>query len=318
VHAPAEQTSDVHALLSVAQVPPLFAATCVQVPLAQTSAVQGLLSSVHAVPLSGLVVQPPFAHRPALQASAAAQIGAPVPKQTPIWQLSVNVQPSASLQAVLFALGSLLHPLPAQVAVWHWSEAMHVVGGGVAHPPLPLQKDAGVKAAPAHEAFAHLTSALALSHRPLLPQNPVFPQTLIVSLAHRPPGAICPSGTAAQTPSWPATAQDRHPCAASLQVAAAQHTPSMQFVPAMHLSVPPQASPWRLSVPHLPLMHLVGLTQSASMAQPPGHVVEPTVHLYGLQGTSAGGGLQAPAAQVLGGVRVDPVHDSDAHVVPSA
>ena len=102
--------------------------------------------------LSGLLHLPvPESQVPTLwQASWAVQTTGLAPLQTPAWQLSVMVQASISLQLLpFFKMG--LEQVPVTVLhvpiSWHWSLAMHTLGGPPTHKP-PTQVSTVVQALP--------------------------------------------------------------------------------------------------------------------------------------------------------------------------
>ena len=77
-----------------------------------------------------------------------------VPAQAPLWQLSVWVQASPSLQAEPSALTGVEHTPLAGAHVpgeWHWSNAVQVTGFAPAHVPL-WQESVCVQASPSLQA----------------------------------------------------------------------------------------------------------------------------------------------------------------------
>lgn len=103
------------------------------------------------------------------------------------------------------------------------------------------------------------------SHLPAPSHVPFSPQVVRALATQRALGSLPPKTTGEHVPTLPATRQLRQvPVVASEQVVL-QQTPSVQF-PLKHCVPPVQLAPFGF-LPHDPLMHVFGLTQSELVVQ---------------------------------------------------
>src|SRR5439155_1220556 len=131
----------------------------VQTPLWQVSVCVQALPSLQALPLAFGGLEDVRVGGEQVSAvwhwSEAVQTTGLLPVQTPLWQVSVCVQASPSLQALPLAFGGFEHVpvVGSQVpAVWHWSEAVQTTGLLPVQTPL-WQVSVCVQASPSLQAL---------------------------------------------------------------------------------------------------------------------------------------------------------------------
>jgi len=146
-----------------------------------------------------------------------------------------------------------------------------------AHFPEASQRPATICAPAMHESAPHTVPTAYLRQAPAPSHCPSRPQVAAVPSVHWPPGSI-PSGTFLHVPSLPPTAHDLH---VPVQVVMQQRPCAQIFE--LHSSSPPQEAPIGFG-PQLPLMQLLGETQSASVLQLVRQVLPSIAHWYGVHG----------------------------------
>jgi hypothetical protein len=204
---------------------------------------------------------------------------------------------------------ALVAQLVLQVVAPH-TYGLHERSIPAAQAPVASQRPATCAAPALHESMPQTVLIAYLRQAPLPSQKPSRPQVAAPASLHW-PCRSWPSGTFLHVPSLPGTAHDLHVPVQAVE----QHLPSAQNVE-KHSASAPQLAPIGF-LPQLPATHVLGETQSTSVAQVVRHDFPSVAHVKGVHGWVVEP-VQAPAlSQVPVVVRMDPTQLSAAQTTPA-